>query len=177
MTNVLHPFGTGMPSDKILHRYGFDGHEANETLVFCKRHAHLGLRSTFALNTFYKEVNGGYYVNRALFVLIDAAVRQFGLLPVLFDCYQANGLIPIEGEGHLNCGEEYALISAESLVVGMLSIWQFRVGGGGRYYGDSVIFDFILPRKQTQELIDLVEHQCTESGVCFARESSVAVQP
>lgn len=70
---MLIPFGTTLTSDAIRHRFGFDGREPEQLRRTCDRYAHLGIRSAFAINTTYEEIQGGYYVNRALFGIIDSS--------------------------------------------------------------------------------------------------------
>ncbi len=174
---MMRLFGPGMPSDAIAHRIGFDGNESKETLNRFRAFQHLGLRSTFCLNTFYEEVLGGYYENRALFLLLDRAVRLMGLSPIILECYRSSGLIPVEGDGQFLIGEEYSLVLREQSQAGLLSVWQFSTGGGGAYYGDNIIFDFILSREITFGLADEVERQCGRSGIRFVRESSLPLIP
>src|SRR5260221_7399348 len=133
---MLRKPGTGMPSDAISHRDGFDGHEPSEKITLSRRFERLGVRSTFAINTYYEEVAGGYYMNRALVVLIDRAMRTLGVSPVLLEVYRVDGFVPIEAEGDLSNNEEYALVEDSQVQVGLLQVWQFNAAGGGAYYGD-----------------------------------------
>jgi hypothetical protein len=168
---MLSPFGPGLPSDRIAHRFGVDGSEPRETDAMAERNASLGIRSTFVINTCYVEIGGGSYENRALYVLIDQALRSLGLFPVLFwDVFHGGSLIPIEGEGQLLVGENYALTAADQSQRGFLQIWRFYVGGGGRYYRDNVVFDLILPEDLTRQLVDEVEKRCQAVSVRFNRE-------
>ena len=145
---MLRAFGPGLPSDAIAHRYGFDGNEpcALEWVYRKSKFASLGIRSAFAINTFYEEIDGGYYENRALFVLIDRALRSLGMVPVNRDVFREQGLVPIDGEGHLFGGEQYCLVLPDQSLGGFLQIWQIHVGGGGYFYGDNIIFDVIFCR-------------------------------
>jgi len=171
---MLRPYGLGMASDAIAHRYGFDGNEGSEVRHMCDRFGHLGVRSTFAANTYYPEISGGYYQNRAIYALIDDTLRFLAVLPVLWDCYynSSNSVVPIEGEGQLLMDETYALVDEKGSQKGLLQIWKFHAGGGGRYYSDNVIFDFVLPRALTGELVDRIEQKCAVNGVRFRREAS-----
>jgi hypothetical protein len=137
------------------------------------KYASAGTRSTFAVNTFYDEISGGYYINRALFALIGAAMDDLEIFPVILDVWTPNGLNPIEGEGHFMEREEYALVRSDSAQIGLLLVWQFQAGGGGPYYGDNVIFDLILPEDTTQRLVEQVEERCRAGSVRFSRAVSV----
>lgn len=168
---MLRPFGPGLPSDAIAHRYGFEGNEPRETGRVHSRYAALGVRSAFAINTFYQETASGYYENYALFALIDRAWRSLGLFPVRFDDYRETGLVPVEGEGHLLVGEQYVLVSEDQKVRGVLQTWRFHAGGGGCFYSDNIVFDLILPEGVTRQLVDEAEARCRTKSVRFSREA------
>jgi len=172
---MLRPFGAGLSSDAIAHRYGFDGNEPDGINSTASRNQSLGVRSTFSIATWYGEISGGFYVNRALFLLIDQAWRSLGLVPVVLDIHQATGLVPVEGEGHLIENEEYALVASDQSRRGLLQTWRFHAGGGGPFYSDNVIFDLVLPEDITAQLVDEVERRCKAAPVRFSREP--AAQP
>gem|GEM_PF-4907483 len=166
---MLCMFGTEFQSDRIAHRYGFDGHESDEMLSFYNRYCLLGTRSTFALNTWYPEIQGGYYVNRRLFVLIDQAIREMGLFPVLSETFRSEGLIPVEEIGHLCEGEEYMLVNVRQKRIGILQILEFSSGSGSQYYRDWCIWDMILPEDLTERLVDKIEIKSQELHIQFSR--------
>jgi hypothetical protein len=167
----LRPYGPGMPSDAISMRYGFDGNENDEVMFLHQKHTKLGVRATFAVNTHYPEVFGGYFENRALFELVDASLRNLGLSPVLSDHYSQSSecVVPVEGVGQLIVYENYALVRDDGVQAGILLIWRFSAGGGGNYYSDNVIFDFVLPQLIMDDLADDVERRCSLSNVRFTR--------
>lgn len=173
---MIQAYGAGLASDSILHRYGFDGHESKDVLHLCKRYSELGVRSTFAINTYYQEVKGGYYENRALYELIDNALRGVELMPVLQDYFSdiPEQLVPVEGVGRLLVDEAYALISANQVQVGFLQIWRFHAGGGGEYYSDRVIFDLTLPPLNTSLVVTEVEKRCQAKSVEFVHWTGTA---
>lgn len=171
---ALRAFGPGLSSDSIVHRYGFDGNEPDEMLSFYNRCRLKGTRSTFAINTWYPEIQGGYYVNRSLFVLIDQAIRTIGLCPVVWDTFRSEGLVPVEGVGSLCESEDYLLVSSSQREVGRLQIFEF---GGGAYYKDRIIFDFILPADLMELLVNEVETKSCECGVQFTREPKANSEP
>ena len=168
-------FGSGLPSDAIAHRYGFDGNELNEMLSFYNRYRLMGTQSTFAINTWYPEIYGGYYVNRSLFVLIDQAIRDLGLFPLVSDTFRSEGLTPVEGVGHLCEGEEYLLTNAHQKEIGALQLFEFC--DGGSYYKGCVVFDLILPLDLTERLVDEVETKSRECGVQLTRAPEIASEP
>lgn len=174
---MLRPYGPGMPDDAMSHRYGFDGNESVSTMSLCREHSGLGIRSTFALSTYYPNIHGGYYENRALFELIEEPLRALELLPVILECYAnaVESIVPIEGEGQLLVDEQYALVRQDGTQAGLLQVWRFHVGGGGAYYSDNIIFDLILPEPVVQQLVDDVEERCRKAQVRFTREA--AAQP
>ncbi len=173
---MLQTFGIGFPSDAIAHRYGFDGHELDEMLSFYQRHRLLGTRSAFVVNTLYSEVQGGYYVNRSLFVLIDEAIRRLGLFPVLFETFRPEGLVPMEGIGYLCDGEEYLLVDTGQKEVGALKIVEYSAGGGS-FYRDWIVFDLILPADLTERLVNEVETKSREGHVQFTRFPEASSEP
>jgi hypothetical protein len=166
---MLRPFGPGLPSDAIAHRFGWDGYEPDVAVSFCKRHESLGVRSAFVINTYYPEIAGGAYVNRALIDLIDRAMRATGVCPAVLDIYRDDRLVPIEGEGQLLEDEEYALVTASQALVGVLKLWQFHVGGGGSFYGDDIVLDVVLPEGRIRRIVDEVESRCRAAAVKFSR--------
>lgn len=173
---VLRAFGPGLQSDRIAHRYGFDGYELDGMLSFYSRHRSMGTRSTFAVNTWYPEIAGGYYVNRSLFVLLDEAIRGLGLYPVLFDTFRLEGLVPVEGVGQLCEGEEYLLVDPRQKEIGALKILEYG-SSGGSCYKDCVVFDMILPEDLTGRLVEEVEIRSRESHVQFDRVPEVSREP
>ena len=170
---MLRPFGPGLPSDAIAHRYGFEGNEPQEAERIYTQFASLGVRSAFAINTFYEEVQGGYYLNRALFKLIDEAMRNLGIFPVILEVWREVGLVPIENEGDFEEMEEYALATTEQVRIGVLKVWQFHAGGGGRFYSDNQILDIILPEDRTRQIVDAVEAKCRAASIRFSREPQI----
>jgi hypothetical protein len=170
---MLRPFGPGLPGDDIAHRYGFEGNEPDDVKSFCAEHKTLGIRSTFTINTFYEEIQGGFYVNRSLFELVDRALRSVGIFPVVLSAWRENGIVPIEGEGRLFEQKQYVLAELPQSQIGVLNIWAFYAGGGGLYYEDDRIFDIILPEDRTRRLIDQVEARCDAASVRFTRVPQV----
>ena len=126
--------------------------------------------------TFYEEIAGGYYENRALFVLIDGAMRSLGIVPVGRDEFREQGLVPVEGEGHLLVANDYVLVSPDQSLVGFLETWQSH-GGRSPYYHDNIIFDFILPKHIIENLVNAVEAACREHGVQFTRVPEATPPP
>ena len=176
---MLRAFGPGLPGDSISHRYGFDGNEPVniEWLSSQSKYASLGVRSAFAMSTWYEEIDGGYYENRALFVLIDGALRSLGIVPVQREYFREQGLVPVEGEGQLFEDEDYVLVLPDQTLCGHLKIWMYHAGGGGSFYEDNMIFDFILPRPITENFVDAVEAACGKHGVRFARVPDATPPP
>lgn len=174
---MLRAFGPGLPSDAISHRYGFDGFEQEEMLSYFHRYHRMGVHSTFSINTRYEEIGGGYYVNRSLFVLIDQAIRNIGIYPVLWDTTLRLELVPVEGVGHLCEGEDYRLLLSDQREIGTLKIYEFNIGGGSPFYKDSVVFDFILPADLTEQLVGEVETKSRECGVAFTRVPEISSKP
>ena len=99
-------------------------------------------------------------------------------MPVCWDNFREQGLVPVEGEGHLLLDNNYCLVSSDQSLVGFLQIWMFYAGWGGPYYTDSnIIFDFILPKHITENLVDKVEAECNKHGVRFTRVPEATPPP
>jgi hypothetical protein len=173
---MLRPFGPGLPSDCIVHRYGFDGNEPDDEYAFYLAHLSCGVRSTFAINTFYEEIEGGYYNNRSLYALINRAMNAIGLFAIQSDYWRENGVVPVESEGHLEELETYILAVEPASKVGIMKI-SACVAGGGPYYKDNIIFDIILPAEHTRRLVDEVEARCQAAAVRFTRAPDQAPTP
>ena len=166
---MLRPFGPGLPSDSIVFRVGIEGNEAREEEGLHRQFAKFGLRSTFAINTNHPEVLGGYYENRALFRIIGKAMESIRIYPVILDVWRTEGLVPVEGVGDFTFPEQYALANERQDQLGLLQVWKFFAGGGGEYYDDKVVFDFILAPDITDRLVNEVESMCQTASVRFTR--------
>jgi hypothetical protein len=168
-----------MASDAIFFRCGFDGNESDNVLAPYRTYAKLGVRFTFAINTFYPEVFGGHFENRALYELIAGSLRCVGLSPVREDYYSplAEWTVPAEGLGQILMDENYALVYDDGSQGGMLLVWCYHAGGGGTYYADKVIFDFVLPQPMMDIVVRDVEQKCREVNVRFSCCTPAAVKP
>jgi hypothetical protein len=166
---MLRPFGPGLPSDAIAHRYGLDGSERGTALLFNADGSCESVPSTFVINTRYPELSGEFYINRALIELIDRAMRSIGIFPVMLDPWREEGLVPIEGEGHLEEREDYVLVQHPNTRVGSLRISPC-CENNGPHYKDRLILYFVLPGERTRQLVDEVENRCRAASVRFARE-------
>jgi hypothetical protein len=174
---MLRPYGPGLPSDDIIHRFGFDGEEPPQALAFFQKCGALGLRSTFAVNTYYPEIEGGYYLNPALVALVDQSLRSIGIFPVHSDCWREEGLVPIESEGRLQELQKYVLAGVPQKQLGSLNVWACYAGGGGPFYKDRVILDFILPEVLSRRLAAQVEAKCNAVSVPFHQQPTISITP
>ncbi len=175
---MLHQYGPGLPSDLILFREGFDGNEATDVRGRRKKEMQqFGERFTIAVNTYYPELEGGYYTNRALLDLIYVGLHKLGLRLVVSYLYPSTTIIPIEGVGCLLVGESYVVIQENASPIGALELFEFAAGGGGEYYRDRVICDFVLPAHLRESMKLMLKSACANLSVQFKEYPPAASVP
>src|SRR4051794_13648275 len=107
---MLRPSGLGLEGDSIACRSGFDGRETAELhRMWRSQWSKWGQRLSIAINTHYPTIEGGYYLNRAIFVLISECLQEVDLRHVILDIWRDDGLVPTEGFGQFETDEDYVL--------------------------------------------------------------------
>lgn len=153
----------------ITFREGYDGNEPTEIVNGRKRlkrtHDH---RFALALNTYYPSVSGGYYLNRSLIGLVQETLGELGLLVVLEDVYDPDGIVPVEMPGSLEEETNYAIVTEHvPEVEGWLTLWAYHAGGGGAFYEDRFILDFLLSLPVMTRFVERLRSRCLHLNVQF----------
>jgi hypothetical protein len=109
--------------------------------------------------------------------MIHECLHSLDLFAVLADVFRGKDLVVAECVGALREDEDYVLVSGRQEKVGELTIWAFHAGGGGRFYEDCLIMDFILPEKLCYTFRSTLECRCRECGAAFQTEEPGANRP
>lgn len=137
--------GPGLPSDAVYIRCGLDGWEPECFKSILRDHpTQVFQRLTFALNTYYPEIAGAYYLNRQVFALFDLAFMNLGFNVVDFDCFVPEGFVPAESFVALDEGTCYLVADDAQKVIGYAVEWRFGCGVDNSYYDDRFLLDFLF---------------------------------
>lgn len=134
-----------LPSDALRVREGIDGSEPSIIENFLREATREHLQSvSVAINTFYPEIFGGYYLNRRIIAEIQTELKKIGVSIVEYEYFKESGIVPEEYFGTLVRDTEYVLIR-DQIRVGKLFLWSFDVGGGSEFYKDALVMQFAVP--------------------------------
>jgi hypothetical protein len=168
--DMAYTHGICLPSRKINFRVGLDTDQSHESKKWFSRYGKGMERCAIAINTYYPEVNGGYYNNRSLIALVQDALAELGYKVVLPDSFQKEGLVPVEERGCLLDREEYVVADGNQQIVGRILLWQYDVGGATSFYSDKQIMDFALLPGLVNNLENSLRKMCSKYSVTFQRD-------
>ena len=147
-------------SDRIRLWADFTGQEPKEVLRWWRSIEHDQYsRVVVAINTYYPEVQGGYYENRLLMAVAQDALAKCDLFVVIADVYRDLGAVPIELPGTLQLNEDYTLMDSKKAKRGQLSVWKLSAGGGGAY-NDAIIMDLAVPKEAGGRFAAAIRELC-----------------
>jgi hypothetical protein len=158
-----------LPSNAIRMRLGNDETEPREVTRWGNRFVERGLhRASIAINTYYPEIEGGYYKNLALIRLVQNALRAIGCHVVWNEVLSDSRPCPDELDGILHENEEYTVVR-NGAVVGALFVWHFGTGGGSQFLRDAIVLELAASTELATACFGKVEQLCAEHGVSVAR--------
>lgn len=170
-----------LPSDCILFRTGFDGHEPKPQ-ARAQWDDSAWIRTTLALNTWYPEVQGGFYYNRNLIGLIQESLQNIEIRLIHSDYRReyGEGIEPVEPFCSLEKDEDYCLVQGENTGYGFLRIWDYWILGHalGEYYSENFIVDIVSPHQSFAEQLRItLKQKCSEYGVRLEEVAQVSQTP
>lgn len=152
------------PSDAV--KYACDLEEAlpRELAAMCGT---IGCRVSLAVNTLYPEIRGGYFLNWRIVNAIHLALDELRLHIVHVDYLGSDGqnMFPAEHLLSAEPGEIYRLLNNKGEIVSAMMKWQFSVGGGGPFFSDDLIIDFLLDDDGAARLVESVNRVFQECQI------------
>lgn len=171
---TLH-HGTGLPGEFICYRTGFDGYEPIEIVKRAARMSELQRRAAVGINTYFPDIAGGSYLNRALIGLVQDMLAGNRLWLVRREAWTDEGIVPVEVSGAVEEHEDYVVATEEQQPIGAVVMWQmvghpgpeYPVDGFYTFAEDYMILDFLLPHDVVQSLGPGLRAACAQAGVEF----------
>jgi hypothetical protein len=117
-----------------------------------------------AINTFYPEIAGVYYLNRFIISWIQDVLQALGVHVIAKEYFEVNLVLPIECGGGLEVEELYVLAN-QIRPIGSLQLWAFGTGGGSAFYKDAMVMDFGFSEFAVDTFAEALEKQGHEKGV------------
>ncbi|MFO0861039.1 MAG: hypothetical protein U0570_10810 [Phycisphaerales bacterium] len=157
------------PSDQIRAFTGYEGTEGKQQLAWLRRYRdefpdHLA----FAINTWYPEIAGGFYLNRELVALVQDAAASLGLWVVDWETYRPDGLVPAQLPGAIENDSDHVLVDQSLTIHARLIAWKAMYGNQS-FYADHFIIDVLTRPSLRENLIRSVEERCRQQRVAFQR--------
>ena len=127
------------------------------------------VRLSIAINTHYPEIFGGYYVNARVIRLIEEVFGRNAIYLVNPEYTDSDKVSPVENLSMVAAGELCLLVGDDNQQLGWILKWQFDVGGGGDFFSDDLIVDFLIAETEVAKLIDSLDAACRNASVGFTR--------
>ena len=125
-------------------------------------------RLCIAINTHYPEIAGGYYENARVLAAIEESIGRSSLVLVDSEYAQfGDGVCPTERLLMIEKNEPHLIFDQSAQQRGRVIKWQFSAGGGGDFFGDNVIVDFLLEPNLVDTVVEQTEAVCREHGIIF----------
>ena len=146
-----------------------DGTEPTQIACRVRDAARKGWRRVaVGINTYYPRLQGGFYRNSALLVLVQQAIARTGLQVVQNELLADGAMHPNELEGVLDRFEEYVVVG-NGEIVGDLIVWELSGGGGSDLYRDAIVVDVNLVERIAIQLVANVGAILESSGISVVR--------
>lgn len=157
-----------LPSDWVKSRVGRDKRHDPKQLSR-RRVGDDECRLAVVMNTYYPEVQGGYYFNRHILSSLQQCFLDIGLLFVLEETFptEPSTLAPWEPCGSLEVNEKYVLVDRDGQPAASAVLWRYGIAGGGPFFGDNVVLDTVVGRDIAKRLLHDIEAACSVVGVSY----------
>lgn len=176
---TLHT-GRWLPSDRICFRLGFDGYEPEQLLAIQEYADPAYTRASVAINTYYPEVQGGQYLNRNLFTLVQESLEECGLWLIDLEYHRPDGLVPVLPHGSLGDGESCGLVNADLDICGIIKVWDVWVAGhaAGDFYSEQTMIDVLIDKADSINIYkNMLFAKCRDYGVQCDEIPTVSMTP
>lgn len=158
-----------LPSNLIKLQLATDETEPREVTAWATRvRIEKWVRFSIGVNTYYPEVFGGHYRNRALIRLVQECFRDIESSIILCDSASSTHPCPDEIDGLIDDQEEYNVVQHRK-IVGALLRWELHVGGGSDFIRDAVVLSLVGSATLAKDLFDAIERRCSASAIRIVR--------
>lgn len=123
------------------------------------------VRIAVVINTLYESLGGGFYFNPRIVATMQRALEACNRWLVLPDLHGGEAMVPTTWPGALAEREEYLVIDSSMQIRGYLIMWAFCMGGGGRFYSDDQVMDFLFHADDISTIVGEIQRECNTSSI------------
>jgi hypothetical protein len=157
--------GIGLRGDEIAITCGYDGSEPRQIR---RRKPDPGqCRLALGISTYYEDVAGAYYFNRALLGLVQDCLFELGWSVVIQDILDPQvGVLPAEERCALELDEDYVLVDSSCVKQGRMLLWRIEYHPKGSLFKEcDIICDMLLSSDMAAKLRGVLKERCRQAGV------------
>src|SRR5690606_16964249 len=91
---------------------------------------------------------------------LNEAIEDAGLAIVSPEYVAESTILPVEHLLGIDFQEPYLLFDSKQATVGAIFKWQYFAGGGGPFFGESLIIDIFCERAAQRRLVESIVSYC-----------------
>lgn len=159
-----------LPSNAINLATGSNRSEPRQVTTWANKQPSTWMRFCIGINTYFPEVQGAYYENRALSQLVLQAFTENSCAVIVNDILSSSELCPNEADGYVAVGDECSIVR-DAMCIGAVYVWEMSAGGGSEFYQDAIVWSCLGNAALAVGVFDSISRRCFELKIAVRQYS------